>query len=87
MRKRRHGWVKPLIDIHCQFAAGDYPLTIKICFENGVTRRYRDDELHQPSPGNYFTPHKQTAVGYRYNYPENEPIRMKKERKKWARLF
>ena len=64
---RRHGWVKPLLNISCQFAAGDYPLTIRICFENGVSRRYRDDELHQPAPGNYLKSDAGHTVGYRFN--------------------
>lgn len=72
---RRHGWVKPLLDISCQFAAGDYPLTIRICFENGTCRRYRDDELHQPASGNYLQSDAGHTVGYRFNYPIKNRIR------------
>lgn len=69
-KRRRHGWIKPLLNISCQFVAGDYPLTIKVCFENGVTRRYRDDELHQPAPGNYLKqPDGNYAVGYQFRDP------------------
>lgn len=62
----RHGWVKPILNINCQYVACDYPLTIKICFENGVTRRYRDDELNL-SPPIFDRPERQnTVVGYQY---------------------
>ena len=63
---RRHGWVKPLLNIVCQYAAGDYPLFMLINFENGVNRRYRDDELHQPPPAAYFTPWMIPMVGYHF---------------------
>ena len=63
---RRHGWIKPLVKVTCQYAAGDYPLTVKICFENGVSRRYRDDELNQPRPAAYFQKMKEPVVGYQY---------------------
>lgn len=77
---RRHGWVKPLLNISCQFAAGDYPLTIRICFENGVSRRYRDDELHQPAPGNYLKSDAGYTIGYRFNEPTKNRIRCCKQR-------
>ena len=63
---RRHGWVKPLLKIVCYYAAGDYPLTIMINFQNGTTRRYRDDELHQPASGNYFQPFLKPVDGYKF---------------------
>ena len=62
---KRHGWVKPLVDIHCQYGACDYPLVVRICFENGVTRRYKDDELHLPPPI-FDKPDRHTVVGYQY---------------------
>ena len=65
-RRRRHGWIKPLLNISCQFAAGDYPMTVKILFENGVSRRYRDDEINQPPPATYFQKMQSPVVGYQY---------------------
>ena len=73
---RRHGWVKPLINISCYYAAGDYPLLININFENGVVRRYRDDELHQPAPGNYLKSDAGNVVGYKFN-PGREKNRIR----------
>ena len=63
---RRHGWIKPLVSVSCQYAAGDYPLTIRICFENGVSRRYRDDELNQPPPIVYKDQKDIVWRGYKY---------------------
>lgn len=66
---KRHGWIKPLVSISCQYGACDYPLTVKICFENGVTRKYRDDDLHMTPPIVYDkTPPegKNIVVGYQY---------------------
>ena len=62
---RRHGWIKPLVKVSCQYAAGDYPLIVTICFENGVTRRYKDDEIHQPPPGGYLKQFSYPAGSYR----------------------
>ena len=65
---KRHGWIKPLVDIHCQYGACDYPLVVRICFENGVTRRFRDDELHMPPPIVYDKPEtgQNIITGYQY---------------------
>ena len=65
---KRHGWVKPLVEINCQYGACDYPIVVRINFENGVTRRYRDDELHQTPPIVYEKkPEGQNiVVGYQY---------------------
>lgn len=73
---RRHGWVKPLINISCCYAAGDYPLTVRICFENGAVRRYRDDDLHQPAPGNYLKDDTGYTIGYQYKGPKKMKNRL-----------
>ena len=63
---RRHGWIKPLVEITCNYVHNGYPLTVRINFENGVSRRYRDDEINQPPPGSYFRPMQNPVVGYQF---------------------
>ena len=50
MKRRRWFTVRPLENVACTFGFGRYPTQIRLCMEDGSTRRYRDDELHQPVP-------------------------------------
>ena len=69
-KRRRQQTIRPLADVAVHYGYGYYPVTVNICMENGVCRRYRDDEIHQPVP-------RCGVDGWKYDLPQAVGYKMK----------